>query len=248
MPAWTGVRGFVDLHSHALHALDDGPASLEESVALAAAAWRAGTAALIATPHLSFRHAYDVHKARRRMAELEGRLPAGMSLFRGCELELNDAALRAFRSDPRAYSINGSRRMLVELPPRAFLPSVERALLALLDEGFQPIVAHPERNSQIASQLGRLAEWARRGCFTQVTASALTGGLGRRLRSVAEELLREGLVDFVASDAHDSLRRGPRLIEAYRAVAEAVGLGVAARLFTYNPLAVLHDETVERLI
>lgn len=248
MPAWTGVRGFVDLHSHPLHALDDGPASLDESVALVGAAWRAGTAALVATPHLSFRHAYDVQKARRRMSELEARLPAGMSLFRGCELELNDAALRAFRSDPRAYTLNGSRRLLVELPPRAFLPNVERALFTLLDEGFLPIVVHPERNPQLASQLGRLAEWAPRGCLTQVTAAALTGGLGRRLRSVAEELLREGLIDFVASDAHDCLRRGPRLIEAYRTVADAAGLSVAARLFTYNPLAVLHDESFERLI
>jgi tyrosine-protein phosphatase YwqE len=50
------------------------------------------------------------------------------------------------------------------------------------------------------------------------------------------------LAHFVASDAHDAVKRPPLLIEGFRRTAEIIGAARAARLFTYNGLAVLHNE------
>lgn len=76
----------------------------------------------------------------------------------------------------------------------------------------------------------------------QVTAASFTGRMGRSASSSAFELLARGGVHFVASDAHDAVKRGPDMRAAFGLVAEASSILHAGRLFTHNPLAVIRDD------
>lgn len=96
----------IDLHSHVLPGLDDGPADLEGSVTLARAAATAGTVTLVATPHIRADYQFDPARIRPAVEELTVRLvEEGVSLdvVTGGEvsitslLELDDAALDAVR-------------------------------------------------------------------------------------------------------------------------------------------------------
>jgi protein-tyrosine phosphatase len=240
-----GVRGFVDIHCHVAPGLDDGPANLAGAAALAQAAYRSGTVAMVATPHRSLRYAWPGQALAHGLRRLEEYLPAGLAVFGGCELELSDEAWSSFESSPSLYCLNRSRYVLVEVR-RASSPRCFDAVLGRLrGAGFVPVVAHAERCRLLWRRADPLAEWVRQGCLLQVTGEAVCGRSGRAAHAAATELLQAGLVHFVASDAHDVARRGPDLRPAYRAVSELAGVGCAARLFTFNPLRVLRNELLE---
>lgn len=245
VPAWMEVGGFVDIHFHVAPGLDDGPANLDEAAALAWAAYRAGTLAVIATPHRSLRYDWSGQARADVLQGLHSRLPEGFALFAGCELELCDEAWRSFEADPRRYCLNQSRYVLVELPQAGSALCFDAVLNKLVGRGFVPILAHAERCRLPGNLTNRLSGWVRQGCLVQVTADAICGRRGRPMQAAAGELLRAGLVHFVASDAHNLAHRGPNLQPAYRVVSEIAGIEQAARLFTHNPLLVLQDEPID---
>jgi protein-tyrosine phosphatase len=239
-----GVRGFIDIHCHVAPGLDDGPSNLAEAAELAQAAYRAGTLAMIATPHRSLRYEWSAQALSQGLRRLEDQLPAGLAVFGGCELELSDEAWASFERCPSRYCLNHSRYVLVEPARAASTRGYEIVLARLRGRGFVPIVAHAERCRWLLRRADLLADWVGLGCLLQITGGAICGRNGRSAHAAAIELLRAGLVHFVASDAHDVMRRGPDLRPAYRAVSELAGVGQAARLFTHNPLRVLRDEFI----
>ena len=245
LPSWMGVNGFVDIHCHMLPGLDDGPKTVEAARQMAITAYSSGISAVVATPHCSFRFPFDALKARRQLEWLETQVPSGFLMFLGCELQLNDESIRLFREQPARYALNGGRYVLVELMQQSPPPTLEHVLRSFADQGFTPILAHPERYPVLWQQPERLRQWVSKGCLLQVTADSLSGRLGRRVKETACALMAEGLVHFVASDAHDPVKRPPLLLQGFRHAAELVGQSQAARLFTYNPLAVLHNESLD---
>jgi protein-tyrosine phosphatase len=236
-------RGFVDIHCHVLHGLDDGPQTLDTAFAMCEAAHASGTAAVISTPHANHRFRFDPQRTSECVRELAGRLQSPLKLYSGCELELSIESLGEVWRDASGYTLNGSRYLLIELMPRAVPPSVDRVFERLLEEGIVPIVAHPERNHHLQTHPERLASWVKLGCLTQLTGDSLSGRMGPRVHEAARELLRRRIVHFVASDGHDTMRRPPRLLEAYEIVSQA-SQALAELVFISNPRAVLEDNLV----
>jgi len=103
--------------------------------------------------------------------------------------------------------------------------------------GLQPVITHPERKGILRSRPERLKKWVRQGCFVQVTGGALTGSFGTRSQHDALRWIGEGLIHFVASDAHNTRSRPLRLQPAYNAVVDRFGEEKARALFQDNPLA-----------
>ncbi len=233
--------GFIDIHCHLLPGLDDGPRTRDVAAHMCALALTAGTVAVIATPHANHRFTFDPEQAAARRLDLGAGLERPLRLFGGCEVELSCETLPAVLERPAAYTLAGSRYLLVELMPAGLPPHLERVWGGLLDRGLVPVLAHPERHALLQTRPDRLASWVQRGVLVQVTADALTGRRGARVQGLAAELVRRRLVHFVASDGHDPVPRPPRLLEAYRAVHEGFSPQLADRLFIQNPRAVLEN-------
>jgi protein-tyrosine phosphatase len=87
----------------------------------------------------------------------------------------------------------------------------------------------------------------RRGCFVQLTGGALTGGFGLSAQQIALEWIGEGMVHFVASDAHHSQIRPPRLRPAYEKVADQFGEEKARALFQENPRAAFEGQDLPHI-
>jgi protein-tyrosine phosphatase len=243
-PPFDLAPGFIDIHCHLLPGLDDGPRTPDVAVHMCALAQAAGTVAVIATPHANHRFVFDPQQAAARRSELEANLERPLRLFGGCEVELSYEMLPAVFEHPAAYTLAGSRYLLVELMPTSLPPNLERVFSRLLDRGVVPVLAHPERHALLLARLERLESWVARGVLVQLTADALTGRRGARVQGLAVELLRRRLAHFVASDGHDPVRRPPRLLDAYRAVHEGLSPQLADRLFIHNPRAVLEDRPI----
>jgi protein-tyrosine phosphatase len=233
------VAGFVDIHCHLIAGIDDGPKDEQQTRALMDAARSSGVAAIVATPHCSSRYRLDAADRDARLAAAETDTPL---LFAGCELELSEERLQQFFQDPRRYTLNGSRYVLVELPHSAGGGSLDRAAKLFRDRGLRPILAHPERYPFLPADSPALVSWIANGGLLQATAASFTGRMGRRAKAAAYELLSRNALHFVASDAHDAVKRGPDMREAFANVAAASDISVAGRLFTHNPLAVVRDE------
>ena len=232
-----GISGFVDLHCHLLPGLDDGPAEAQLSSRMAERAMRSGTLAIIATPHSSSRYKFSVENRDREMNEMLRSLRGRIDIFTGCEVELSPEGLVPVWHDPAAAAINRGPYLLVEAPTYGFASSLNVAIPRLRELRLRPILAHPER---LAADNRNVAIAARRdGLLFQVTAGALTGAMGARIQRVAWKLLEQGVVEFIASDGHDSTRRPPDLAPAFHLTACRFGPAAAADLFTWNPLAVL---------
>lgn len=243
-PIPPGAGGFVDIHCHMLPDLDDGPRTLETARQMWEVARGSGTVAVIATPHANQRYRYDPEKTAERRARLEAAAGGGLRLVTGSEVELSLETLPEALKAPRAYTLAGSRYLLVELMAGAAPPHLERVWAGLLDQGLTPVIAHPERHPHLQQHPARLAAWVEQGCLAQITADSLTGRMGRRAQATAFDLLRAGLVHFIASDGHDPIQRPPRLLEAYRMICQMLSPPWADLLLIHNPGAVIEDQPI----
>jgi protein-tyrosine phosphatase len=234
----------VDLHCHILPGIDDGPATVDESRAMAEFAVSEGITHVVATPHSSGKFKFDFAKISRLREELQSFIGDRLQLATGCDFHLDPENIAAVRKNPKPYCINQRDYLLVEFNEFSIPEAMDQTLHQLQLAGLRPIVTHPERNAILRSHPDRLVNWIRRGCYAQITAGALTGDFGNNARLHAVEWLSRGLVHFVSSDAHNITNRPLLLRPAYDLVLAQLGKAVADALFLHNPLAAFEGQTL----
>jgi len=208
---------YVDLHCHILPALDDGSASLAVSLDLARQAVLDGIGYILATPHHLDRHYVNSAETVRQavsafQAELD-RAQIDLKIFPGQEVHLNGHLMDHL--DDLLGIDTGRRYLLLELPHEMVPSYVDEVIFQLSCEGITPVIAHPERNAQIIAEPQRLYELIKQGALAQVTATSLVGTFGRQVQRTAKELVKCGLVQVVASDAHHLPKRQFAMTAAY---------------------------------
>lgn len=226
----------IDLHCHVLPGIDDGPTTIEGSLALARAAAAGGTQALVATPHVSWRYRNDADTIARLVEELNARLTAeGVLSAGGAPLEVRTGAEVALTqiaeiepAELGRLTLGGGEWLLVEPPFTPVAPHLDEILLALGRDGRRVVVAHPERCHTFQRDRQMLERLVREGFLTSVTAGSFGGRFGAEARRFALELARDELLHNVASDAHDHVHRPPSIA----AELETVGLAPLTRWLT----------------
>jgi len=227
----------VDLHCHILPGLDDGSQELEESLQMAEAAIADGITHVVATPHASSSHEFDFRRVRACRDELQGHLGDRLILATGCDFHMSPENIEALRADAPRFCINQKNFLLVEFNEFSIPPAMDDRLHELQLAGLQPVITHPERNAILRARPERLKRWVQHGSYVQVTAGSLMGSFGHGAQEDSWRWIDEGLVHFVASDAHNTHSRPLRLRPAYDAVEGRFGKEKAEALFVENPLA-----------
>jgi len=210
---------------------------MEESMAMAESAIADGITHVVATPHSSNRYFFDFALVRQLRDELQAKTGDRLKIATGCDFHLNPENLGSLHKDAAHYCINQRDFLLVEFSEYSIPPSMDQTLHEIQLAGLQPVITHPERNGILRSRPERLKKWVRQGCFAQVTGGALTGSFGTRSQQDALRWIGEGLIHFVASDAHNTRSRPARLQPAFNVVVDRFGEEKARALFQDNPLA-----------
>jgi protein-tyrosine phosphatase len=194
----------IDLHSHVLPGLDDGPADLAGSVALAAEVAASGVRTLACTPHLRADFpAVDVLSLGERVSDLQAalereRIP--LELVRGGEVDVLWAQ-GASDEQLRAASYGGAGRDLLVETPYGELPGMfEDLLFRIRVRGFRILLAHPERNPSFQRDPARLVRLVEGDVLVQLTAGSVTGG--GRAGMLAARLIAGGHAHVIAGDLH----------------------------------------------
>ena len=236
----------IDLHSHVLPGIDDGPADAEASSALLGAMAAAGMRRVIATPHVSEEYANTPETIAAALAVAAPlAAAAGVELDTGAEVTIEQAAALDDESLSR-LRLGGGPWLLVECPLSPAAADFDRALAGLRARGFRLVLAHPERSPALQRDPGRVLDYVVAGDLTAVTAGAMEGRFGRTARGMCVHLFLQGLVHAVTSDAHDLRGRPPGLLEGFAALeAELPGIaehadwhtdGVPAAILAGTPL------------
>jgi protein-tyrosine phosphatase len=226
-----------DIHCHILPGLDDGPKTIEDSLAMAEDAIADGITHVVGTPHASSSYEFDFGKIRALRDQLQEKLGDRLTLATGCDFHLNPENLEALRKDAAQFCVNQKDYLLVEFNEFSIPPSMDQALHELQLAGIRPIVTHPERNGILRTQPDRLVKWVQQGYFVQVTAGSLSGVFGPSAKEVVWNWIASGLIHFVSSDAHNTARRPLKLKFAYEEVKDQCGAEKADALFIHNPRA-----------
>lgn len=212
-------RPVIDLHSHILPGIDDGPADLAGSLALARAAIACGTTRIAATPHIDWRGGVQPDDREAPMHELRDALrDEGLTLdvIAGGEIAL-ERYLDLGEDELRKLRLGDGEFLLLECPLASAAGAFDSFLATLLTRGVRMLLAHPERCPDFQRRPERLVELVRAGALAQVTSASLAGRFGRTVRDAALHMLAEGLVHDISSDAHDAVHRGPDLREGLEA-------------------------------
>lgn len=238
----------VDIHHHLLPGLDDGAKDIETSVAMAKLAVADGITHIACTPHANGHYEFDPAVNAAKTEELRARLAEQqipLILGSGCDFHLSFDNVSQAKEDPARFSINGLGYLLVEVAEYSLPPSLTETFYELQLAGLTPILTHPERNPTLQKDPARLMEWLRGGVLIQVTADSLTGNKGKQAKKMAYDLLDKRWVHFLATDAHNTSSRPPRMHQAHNLVADKYGASYAHALCLTNPLAVFLGKQFE---
>jgi protein-tyrosine phosphatase len=231
----------LDIHCHLLPDLDDGPATWEESLQMAQMAVDDGIDTVIATPHqLGMHRGNHAALIRERLEQLRRRVETAripLNLYAGADVRIEADLIDRLQADDVVTLADRRRHLLLELPHEVYFP-LEPLLAQLKAFKVVGILTHPERNRGLLADPSCLSRLVAQGCLMQVTASSLLGGFGPASQRLAESMLAQGLVHFVASDGHGVERRRPRLRMAYERVVELTDRNTADNLFIRFPARV----------
>jgi protein-tyrosine phosphatase len=195
----------VDIHTHILPGLDDGSKDIEESLELLRDAKRQGINTVFATPHfITGLYQPPVKSIISRMKELRKRIneeDIDIELKKGTEIGL----VSEMSSDMIGYySMDGKRKyILIELPFVSYPLNCDKRIYDLISKGFKIILAHPERAFFIMRAPGKLKDWKKRGILIQVNTKSILGRYGKHVKKLCIRMLKQGIVDFVATDTHN---------------------------------------------
>lgn len=200
----------IDIHNHVLVGVDDGPANEEEAIALVKQAHEQGITTIVVTPHhLHTRYNNTFHSVQAgidRLNSIKEISELKIQFLPGQEIRITDKIFEEIENQ-NIKGINDSKYLLIELPSNEVPHYTKKLLFELQTKGFIPIIAHPERNKAIAKDINILYELVNNGALSQITASSLTGELGKNIQKTSIQMIEHHLVQLIASDAHHADRR-----------------------------------------
>ena len=242
----------IDIHSHIVFDVDDGPETLEESRSLLEESYRQGVRTVISTSHRR-KGMFETPEAKieenfKRVQEMAKEIADDLTLLYGAEIYYTSDVLDKLEQGiiPR---LADTQYALVEFSMTTPYREIHAALSNLLRLGITPVVAHIERYHCLENDEKRVRELVNMGCYTQINSSSvlkpkLFGDKYKFMKKRAHFFLERKLVHFVASDMHNLGPRPLYMQEAYQIISKKYGSSYAEQLFRENQEILLRSEYI----
>ncbi len=214
------TRGFIDLHSHWVAAIDDGARDVEGSLALLRGLGEVGFDTVVATPHMRpgmfDNTAADLRVAYERTVAALAGAPGLPERHLSSEHFFDDIVFQRFLQPGggEVLPYPGGHAALVEFPTHVFPTRIAHRFFDLMRRQMRPVIAHPERYEPVWADAGVLDPLLDGGAVLLLDVAALAGKYGRAPKKAAEQLLEAGYYQAACSDAHG--------VKDVKAVAEGI--------------------------
>jgi protein-tyrosine phosphatase len=195
----------LDLHSHLIPGVDDGVETIEQSVDMLAKMQELGYTKAITTPHVM----WDMYKntpdiilnglADVRLAARQAGLT--IEVDAAAEYFIDEHFVSMLTNGDQILTLPGNR-VLVELPYSTQLMNTSETLFYIIEKGYRPVLAHPERYTYFYSDPSVYKKLCDQGCELQVNLLSLSNYYGENVHKMSITLLKQGLITYIGTDAH----------------------------------------------
>lgn len=199
----------IDAHCHILFGVDDASKTAEDTLNMLKIADEDGLDYILATSHIHFKFPENNRKIFAENLEkcqtLIKEKGMNVQLIRGSEVYLDETRIDIL-TDEWVTPLGNSNVLLIEMPWVHKEGVDETELLQkVIDAGYIPMVAHPERYSCVHEDETLIDKWIAMGCLMQVNRTSLLGFDKIYLANImAEKMLMKNQIFCIGSDAHRS--------------------------------------------
>lgn len=243
----------IDLHCHILHALDDGPKLVNESIQIAQSLAKCGYRVVVATPHMVPGTAWmpsveAVTTQIKRLNESMRLANFKLEILPGMEIAL-DPQIPELLFSKSLLSLGDSRYLLIEPPFQQLPPGWQSVLFSIMTMGYKILLAHPERCAHLAARLDLVEELINAGIYLQVNWGSFIGVYGQDVKRTAKTLAQCGWIHCLATDCHQPQKPSVHHIQAAgRKLGEVIGRENLRLLTVENPMKILNDKTLQPMV
>lgn len=244
-----GGVNLVDIHCHILPAIDDGSKSMEMTMGLCALGADNGITHIIATPHCenlyeikNFVSARDKRILRVRQELEEDEIP--IKLYGGAEVFMSNDIY--FSPDLSAVTLAGSRYILIEFDfDDVEFEFIFEAVAFVKNQGFIPIIAHPERYHYFQRDYNFVNRVADLGVLFQVNITDMLKSSGKQSLKLCKAMINANMVSFIATDSHNLYYRNNAVKEMLADIHPAIDTSNFDRLLKENGARVIADRKID---
>ena len=195
----------ADMHSHLLPGIDDGSPDMETSLNLVREMAELGYKKLITTPHIM----WDMYKntpaiISKKLEELRkivNEAGINVEIYAAAEYFLDDHVAGLLRNKETLLTISGNM-VLVELSMANPSLGFKDILFEMHMQGYQPVLAHPERYIYLEQGKKIFDEFKTIGCLFQLNLLSLGNYYGRSANELAKYLIKKEYYELVGTDLH----------------------------------------------
>lgn len=238
----------TDIHCHIIPDIDDGPATLEESLMMAQIALNEEITTIVASPHFTQPKNIEAFVSERdakleKLREYLEKSGTRIEVIKGAEVYIDMELFEIENLDK--LTINSTRYILIELPMTLFPIYTEEFLYRLQLLGYIPIIAHPERNESIVRKPELLYNLVDMGSLIQVNSGSITGLFGSSVQKCVRTIIKRGMVHMVATDAHSKRKRQPLMTDCIKMLNKLIGYENTKKLVFEAPAAIVRNRTID---
>ncbi len=208
----------LDIHTHILPGVDDGPSTDKEALSMLKKARTQEITEVIATPHYSGKFPNDcperIREMCREIQEKAQRAGIHIRIWPGQEIFYGEGTAEKLERG-ELLTLADSRYVLVEFHPEAPYSLIFRALRELMTAGYYPVLAHVERYRSLRKE-NRIDEITGQGAYLQMNFRSVGGSWYNERTRWCRKTLREGKIHFLGTDMHNMTERSPETREALR--------------------------------
>ena len=236
----------IDFHSHIIPNIDDGSTSMKDTINMINEALQAGFTEIISTSHYIQKY-YDLDCFEREKIldiikkKVSEKKEINIKLYLGSEIYFTPEIIELIKNK-KASTINNTRYLLFELPMNTKPLFVKEMVYELMQNGYIPIIAHPERYSYVQENIRYIEELAGMGVLFQSNYGSIIGMYGNSAKKTLKKLLKNNLISFLGSDVHGTGQIYPKIPKALKKLRKILSIEELEKLTTLNAQKVLKDE------
>lgn len=234
----------IDFHSHILPGIDDGSRNLEQSIAMVNEAKEAGFTKIISTSHYMENYYECNERDRRQLLKKVQENVQGIELILGNEIYITNNIIELLQNG-QASSINGTKYVLFEFPLITTRPMNDKEVIyRLVENGYIPIIAHPERYPFIQENPDYLFELEEMGALFQANYGSIIGMYGLKAKKTLKILLKNNLISFLGSDVHRPEQVYDKMPKIIKKLKKIISNEEFEEFTEINPEKVLKNENI----
>ena len=238
----------IDIHTHLLNNVDDGSRDVIESLTSLKLAEEAGFTDIILTPHyIEDYYENNIETIKPKIEELKSKLYDNnilIKLYQGNEVYISDNIGNLIKNNV-VSRLARSRYILVELPQKNKLLTLDNLIVQIKTAGCVPVLAHPERYLFVQQHPNIIADLISKGVLMQCNYGSIIGQYGKEANKTIVKLLKNNMVHFLATDTHRQGFIYGHFYKVERELLKCIDNEKIKQLTTTNPRNIIENNSIE---